>query len=512
MSDEELSPGTLVVGRYQVVRLLGAGSVKRVFLAYDRLAQRQVALCLLRGEHGPDTHIGARFSREGRAAAALLSPYVVRVFDVGKTARGTRYLATEAVLGRGLDEALAYGALPARAAVLWAAQVLAALEEAHRVGVVHRDVKPENVMLAPSDGGVETAKLTDFGLARLADPSLEGSIHLRTVQGLAMGTPDYMPPEQWGGGEVDPRSDLYATGMMLHEMLLGYVAFHGESVREIASMHAAAPVPAFPDDVGDDVRAFEGIVRRALQKDPAARFGSAEAMRVELQRVGNFRLPAPPTVPLSAPEAVDEGALCAELTNDVGGAPVQLIAGPCAVLGRASTLVVRCVPHSDENEARTRTVSRRHARIDWRGGHAWVTDLHSASGTSVNGRRLGAEPRGVRLTHGDELGLGPHVRFVFEHAPATEGELPAWARLARADRYGAGVTHVFVLLDADIGADNTAAIPLGADVALGDRARIRLRGKRFVAVSADDEPVELRDGSTLRVGGATFAVAIDEGR
>ncbi|MEZ4394650.1 MAG: serine/threonine-protein kinase, partial [Polyangiales bacterium] len=183
MTDEALDPGTLVVGRYQVVRSLGEGSVKRVFLAYDRLAQRQVALCLLRGEFGPDTHIGARFSREGRAAAALLSPYVVRVFDVGKTALGTRYLATEAVLGRGLDEALAYGAVPARIAVLWAAQVLAGLEEAHRRGVVHRDVKPENVMLASGDGVIETAKLTDFGLAKLADPSLEGSIHLRTTQG-----------------------------------------------------------------------------------------------------------------------------------------------------------------------------------------------------------------------------------------------------------------------------------------------------------------------------------------
>lgn len=508
-TDEALDPGTLVVGRYQVVRSLGEGSVKRVFLAYDRLAQRQVALCLLRREFGPDTHIGARFSREGRAAAALLSPYVVRVFDVGKTALGTRYLATEAVLGRGLDEALAYGAVPARIAVLWAAQVLAGLEEAHRRGVVHRDVKPENVMLASGDGVVETAKLTDFGLAKLADPSLEGSIHLRTTQGLAMGTPDYMPPEQWGGGEVDLRSDLYATGMMLHEMLLGYVAFHGEGISEIARMHARAPVPAFPSDAGSEVLPFEATVRRALEKDPAARFQSAAAMRAELERIGNFQLPAPPTIPLSAPDEVDEGALCAELTNDVGSAPVQLVSGPRVVLGRASSLVARCVPLTDENERRTRTVSRRHARIEWRGGHAWVADLHSASGTSVNGRRLDSDARGARLEHGDELCLGPHVRYVYEHARATEGELPAWARLTRADRYGAGVSHVFVLVEADIGGDSGAAIPLAADVARGEVVRIRLRGRGFIALrGSDDEPVELRDQVELRLGGATFTVAM----
>lgn len=508
MSEETLSPGTLVVGRYQVVRLLGEGSVKRVFLAFDRLAQAQVALCLLREEYGPETHIGARFSREGRAAAALRSPFVVRVFDVGRTAMGTRYLATEAVLGRGLDEALAYGPVPARAATLWAAQVLSGLEEAHRRGIIHRDVKPENVILAPG-APTETAKLTDFGLAKLADPALEGSIHLHTVQGLAMGTPDYMPPEQWGSGVVDARSDLYAVGMMLHEMLLGYVAFHGETFRDVAAQHATAPVPPFPDDVGLDVAAFEPVVRRALAKRPEDRYPSAEAMRADIERIGNFQVPAP-TIVEGAPDAVDEDVARAELANDVGVPPVQLLSAPRVVIGRASAVVARCVPPCEENERRTRTVSRRHARIAWRGGYAWIEDLDSASGTTVQGRRLAPGERGARLAHGDEVGLGPHVRYVFEHAPATEGELPAWARLTRVDRYGAGVSHVFVLTEADLAGEASAAVPIPPDVAEGERLRVRARAGRIVALRPGEaEPVDLTEGMTLRVGRSTWTIALE---
>ena len=508
MTDETLSPGTLVVGRYQVVRLLGEGSVKRVYLAYDRLAQRQVALCLLRAEYGPETHVGARFSREGRAAAALLSPFVVRVFDVGRTARGTRYLVTEAVLGRGLDEALAYGPVPARDAALWTAQVLSGLEEAHRRGIVHRDVKPENVILAPGSPS-ETAKLTDFGLARLADPSLEGSIHLHTTQGAVMGTPDYMPPEQWGAGVADPRSDLYALGMTLHEMLLGYVAFHGETLREIAQQHAAAPVPPFPDDVGPDVLAFEPVVRRALAKRPEDRYPSAEAMRADIERIGRFQVPAPLTI-VSAPDAADDDLARAELASDLGLPPVQLLAAPRVVLGRASPLVARCVPPTEENERRTRTVSRRHARIGWRGGYAWIEDLQSASGTTVKGAKVPAGERGVRLAHGDEVGLGPHVRYLFEHAPTTEGELPAWARLTRVDRHGAGVSHVFVLLEADLAGAAGAAIPVPPDAAEGASLRFRARAGRLVVLHDDDEdPTELTEGMTLRVGRSAWTVALD---
>ena len=149
----ELAAGTVVAGRYAIVRPLGRGATKQVYLADDRLFDSQVALALLIQEDGGDPTLAARFSREGRAASVLRSPFVVRVYDVGKLSDGTRYLATEAVIGRGLDAALADGAVAPEKAARWTIHVLAALTEAHSRGVLHRDVKPENVLLAPTPNG-----------------------------------------------------------------------------------------------------------------------------------------------------------------------------------------------------------------------------------------------------------------------------------------------------------------------------------------------------------------------
>ncbi|MDB4932331.1 MAG: pknB, partial [Myxococcaceae bacterium] len=290
---DELASGTLYAGRYAVVRLLGRGSVKQVYLAYDRLAQTQVALARLAERHGADATVGARFSREARASSALTSPFTVRVFDAGKTADGERYLVSEAVLGRGLDEAVSAGPVAPHVAATWTIEVLSALAEAHARGLIHRDVKPENVMLAPSAGDAigEVARLTDFGLAKLLDERLEGSVALRTAAGVVMGTPDYMSPEQWTGAPLDARADLYAVGVMLHEMLLGHPPFSAPTLAALAAQHCHAEVPPFPADASALARAYEPAVRRALAKSPDARWPDADAMRLAIESVGGVRLP-----------------------------------------------------------------------------------------------------------------------------------------------------------------------------------------------------------------------------
>ncbi len=512
---DELPSGTLYAGRYAVVRLLGRGSVKQVYLAYDRLTQTQVALARLAERHGSDATVGARFSREARAAAALTSPFTVRVFDAGKTADGERYLVSEAVLGRGLDDAVAAGPLPPRFAATWTIEVLSALAEAHAKGLVHRDVKPENVMLAPSDGDAigEVARLTDFGLAKVLDERMEGSVVVRTAAGVAMGTPDYMSPEQWSGGAVDLRSDLYSVGVMLYEMLLGRVPFEGPSLMALAAAHHVAEVPAFPDDAPPAVRALESVVRRALAKRTDARWASADAMRVAIEAAAGVRLPTPPTVRALIPddEVLDDVAHV-ELMSDAGIGPIQVLATPRLFLGRTGHVVARCLPQSEDNDRRSRSVSRRHARIEWRGGHASLADARSASGTSLNGRAVLPDRDPIRLEHGDEIGLGPHVRFLFEHARAPAGELPSWARLTRLDRHGEGIVHVLVLIEAIVSTSPDAAVV--APTSARDATLIlRARNGRMVALRDESEmPVELFDGQRWRLGDTTWTVAVHDRR
>ena len=362
----ELTSGSLYAGRYAIVRLLGRGSVKQVYLAFDRLTQTQVALARLAERHGADVSVGARFSREARASSTLTSPFTVRVFDAGKTAAGERYLVSEAVLGRGLDHAVADGPIEPRVAATWAVEVLSALAEAHAKGLVHRDVKPENVMLAPTRGDPigEVARLTDFGLAKILDQSLEGSVIVHTAAGVVMGTPDYMSPEQWAGAALDGRTDLYAVGVMLYEMLLGRVPFEAPSLPALAALHCHCVVPDFPADAPALAMVYEPIIRRALAKRPEDRWASADAMRAAIESAGAIHLPPPPTLRALIPDDEVLDALGhVELMSDVGVGPVQVLATPRLFLGRTGHVVVRCVPQSTDNDRRTRTVSRRHARM-----------------------------------------------------------------------------------------------------------------------------------------------------
>jgi tRNA A-37 threonylcarbamoyl transferase component Bud32 len=502
MSDADPILGSRVAGRYVIERELGRGGTKRVYLAQDTLTGLRVAVALLAAQFSGDAVIAARFSREARAASALRSPFIVRVYDVGKLSDGTRYLVLEAVLGRGLDEAMADGPVEPERAARWSLEVLAALCEAHARGVIHRDIKPENVMLAPTSVG-ELAKLTDFGLAKVVDARLDGSIHLHTAANVVLGTPDYMAPEQWRGATVDARTDLYAVGVLLYELLTGGVPFGGRALHGIYAGHFFEQPPAFDRSLPPMALALEPVVRRALEKRPEDRFESALAMAQAIAQVTGIRVPAEAfslAVPLWSARQ-----LRAELVGDALDGAVTLLGAASVVLGRDSSAHerVRCVGVADA-EAQERSVSRAHASLQWRSGRAWVTDLGSTMGTTIDGALVGSEP--VALSSGAVLGLGPFVRYRFEHGACDAGALPPWAALRRIDR-GGGAHCALMLLggEAECSSREGAALVWRSR----ERAWLSLRDGELWLRRDGDERV-LRDGAVLELkGGCSVSIAID---
>ncbi len=265
---------SLLDGRYRVIRKLGTGGMANVYLAEDQELGRRVAIKLLDERHAQDEQFVERFRREAESAAGLSHPNVVSIYDRGE-AEGTYYIAMEYLEGKTLKELLvSRGPTPVRVAIDYTRQILSALEFAHRAGIVHRDIKPHNVVVAP-DGRL---KVTDFGIAR------SGSSQM-TEAGSIIGTAQYLSPEQAQGKPVHPSSDLYSVGVVLYEMLTGTVPFTGETALEIAMKHLNT-VPAPPSSKRPEIpHELDAIVLRALAKDPADRYESAREMDADLQRV-----------------------------------------------------------------------------------------------------------------------------------------------------------------------------------------------------------------------------------
>jgi pSer/pThr/pTyr-binding forkhead associated (FHA) protein/tRNA A-37 threonylcarbamoyl transferase component Bud32 len=503
MSNEvEPAEGTRVGGRYLILRELGRGGSKRVYLAEDTLSGIQVAVALLAPEYTRDPVVAARFAREARAASALRSPFIVRVYDVGKRSDESRYLVLEAVLGRGLDEAMNGDPVEPAQAARWSLEVLAALCEAHARGVIHRDVKPENILLARTPAG-EVAKLTDFGLAKVVDASLDGSLHLRTAANAVLGTPEYMSPEQWRGRPVDARTDIYAMGVLLYEMLTGTAPFAGAELPAIYAGHLFEAPPAFDRALPAMALALEPLVRRALSKEPEDRFDGALAMARAVAEVTGIRVPEE-AFALAVPRW-SARTLRAELACDLLDGPVTVLSSASVILGRdpGSHVRVHCVGPRDVSEWE-RTISRAHASIEWRGGAAFLADLGSSMGTTVDGAPVG---RGaVALRSGATIALGPHVLFTFAHAPSERGALPAWATLRRTDRAGGG--HVALLLlggEAELSSREGAALRWPSAL----HATLSLRDGSLVWREGGEERT-LEDGVTVTLDdGATLSVAID---
>jgi beta-lactam-binding protein with PASTA domain len=262
---------TVIDGRYRVLERLGSGGMADVYCAEDTQLGRRVAVKLLYRRFAEDPEFVERFRREASSAAGLQHPNIVGVFDRGEW-DGTYYIAMEYLKGQTLKQLVReHGAMPPELAVDITIQVLRAAKFAHKRGVVHRDIKPHNVIL-DEEG---RAKVTDFGIARAGASDM-------TETGSIMGTAQYLSPEQAQGQPVSPRSDLYSIGVMLYELLTGKVPFDAESPVTIALKHVSeAPVP--PSQVNPAVPpALDAVVLRALEKEPADRFADADAFAAAL--------------------------------------------------------------------------------------------------------------------------------------------------------------------------------------------------------------------------------------
>jgi len=310
---------TLFDGRYRIVRKLGAGGMADVYLAEDQELGRRIAIKILNDRHANDDQFIERFRREAKNAAALNHPNIVSIYDRGE-AEDTYYIAMEYLDGRTLKELIVgHGPAPVNVAIEYARQVLSALRFAHRHGIVHRDIKPHNV-LVDREGRV---KVTDFGIARAGASQM-------TEAGSIVGTAQYLSPEQARGGDVDQRSDLYSLGVVLYELLTGQTPFEGDTPVEIAMKHLST-VPRAPSQLRRDIpRDLDMVVMRALAKDPDERYQSADEMEADLERVLRGAPVAAATSDsatqvMRIPPAAAEAATAATMIAPRGrGAPVFL--------------------------------------------------------------------------------------------------------------------------------------------------------------------------------------------
>lgn len=328
---EPSAPARLIDGRYQLLRPLASGAMGDVHVALQLSVQREVALKMLRAAGPIGPALEERFRREARAASQLKSDRTVTVLDFGRAEDGTLYLVMELIEGGSLAAAMDAGTLTLDESLQVAMDIAASLHEAHEAGIVHRDLKPQNVLVQTDALGQQRAKLTDFGIASLAEAA--GSL---THTGAFLGTPAYSSPEQALGQPVDRRADLYALGVLLFHLVSGAVPFEAPSAAALLVAHAQTPAPPLKANRdGSPVQPhLAQLVRELLEKRPEARPSTAQIVH---QRLSEIRQSGRQTQPVRT------------AATQTQGATAVTVSAPSSLVGRESDLeaLVECVLRGD---------------------------------------------------------------------------------------------------------------------------------------------------------------------
>ena len=301
--------GKVLAERFEMIERVGDGGTGVVYKAKQLSVDRIIAVKVLGAHVSTDPQWMKRFQNEARAASRLEHPNTVRILDFGQTREGLLFIAMEFLNGRSLrTEIERAGRMQAARTLQIIAQVCSSLAEAHSQGIIHRDIKPDNVMLVDMKGGGDMVKVLDFSVAKLDTPDAQ-----LTRAGVVFGTPAYMSPEQGRGVPLSPQSDLYAVGIVAYEMLMGHPPFAASIPTDVVMMHLRNPPPPLsgvPSQVAE-------LVMRALDKDPKRRHGSASEMEQHCQRLlaemsGHFqamgvRVPTPPPIAAQNPPEPQRG-------------------------------------------------------------------------------------------------------------------------------------------------------------------------------------------------------------
>ena len=277
--------GTVVGSRYRITGILGEGGMGRVYTAEQQMGTsvRKVAVKTLLAEHARDPQVVARFMRECGTVSELEHPNTIKVYDFGQTPTGELYIAMELLAGMSLEKALEAGPLHPDRVDLIVGQVAGSLQEAHEKGIIHRDLKPANIYLTKRAGVEDSVKVLDFGIAK-HDEHHDKQEEKLTAMGTVLGTPPYMSPEQFRGGSIDARSDIYSLAVVTYEMLTGRLPFDADTPWLWATQHMTAqPFPFETLPLGSQVPVkMKAAVMRALSKDPAQRPQTVRAYHEEL--------------------------------------------------------------------------------------------------------------------------------------------------------------------------------------------------------------------------------------
>lgn len=274
--------GKIVDNKYEITSALGEGGMAVVYLARHKQMERDVVIKVMHGWLMSRNNSLERFEREYKVTAKLQHPNVVSIYDVGTHGKREPYIVMEYIKGETLADLIdREGALPLSKVAKLSIQMCRGLEEAHSMGIIHRDLKPENILLHMNDDRPDWVKIADFGIAHL----IEGGKRL-THTGKLVGTPEYMSPEQLRDKPVDARSDLYALGVMMFEMLTGRVPFDGDSAEPIMMKHLLEDPPtvhSLRKEIPED-SPFNKMVRQCMEKNPDSRFPTIKALRLEIEK------------------------------------------------------------------------------------------------------------------------------------------------------------------------------------------------------------------------------------